>query len=220
MALGLSGDQVEGLASSASAFSARHFDRTQDSDADLYGSILVDPLWRPLQLSPLLDVPKRTYDEAAMAFTGYGLTYEPDDIVRLALWLAKDDAKIDGEEMLDSNLLNAALQRTPGDRGLEAGSSELRYNNGFWAFDAAPMIDCSYPLWIPFMSGYGGITVALFPNGIVYYYFSDAYVFKWASAVLVADSISTLCATEADEAAPQPAASGETARKALSRRKP
>ncbi len=36
MALGLSGDQVEGLASSASAFSARHFDRTQESDADLF----------------------------------------------------------------------------------------------------------------------------------------------------------------------------------------
>lgn len=190
-----------------------------ETDADLYESVLVEPLWRPLQLSPLLDVTKRTCDEAAMPFTGYGLTYESDDIVRLALWLARDGAKIDGEEMLDKALLNAAVQRTPGDRGLEAGSPDLRYNNGFWAVDAAPIIGCSKPIWIPFMSGYGGITVAMFPNGTVYYYFSDAYVFKWASAIVVANSISTLCVTETDDGAIQLVASVETARIALSRRR-
>ena len=41
MALGLSGDQVEGLTSAASAFSARHFDRNQESDADLFGARLL-----------------------------------------------------------------------------------------------------------------------------------------------------------------------------------
>ena len=168
----------------------------QDNDADLYESVLLDPLWRQLELSPLLDETKRTYDEAAMPFTGYGLTYESDDIVRLALWLATDGAKIDGEEMLDRALLNAALQRTPGDQGLEAGSPELRYNNGFWAVDAAPIIDCPHPVWIPFLSGYGGITVAMFPNRIVYYYFSDAHVFRWRSAIVAANSISNMCTTD------------------------
>lgn len=56
-----------------------------------------------------------------------------------------------------------------------------------------PMIDCPRPVWVPFMSGYGGITVAMFPQGIVYYYFSDAYDFSWRSAILAADSISALC---------------------------
>ena len=37
MATGLSGDQVESLATTASAFSSRHFDRDQESDADLFG---------------------------------------------------------------------------------------------------------------------------------------------------------------------------------------
>lgn len=171
----------------------------QDNDADLYRTVLVEPLWRPLQLSPLLDGTKRTYDEAAMPFTGYGLTYEPDDIVRLALWLAKDGATLDGEEMLDRTLLNAALQRTPGDRGLEAGSPELRYNNGFWAVDAAPIIGCPDPVWIPFMSGYGGITVAMFPNGLVYYYFSDAYIFRWAGAIAAVNSVTPFCASENDQ---------------------
>lgn len=169
------------------------FVATMSADADLYRSVLVEPLWHKLRLSPLLDETKRTYDDAAMPFTGYGLTYESDDIVRLARWLATDGARIDGAAMLDEEMLAAALQRNPDDRGLEAGSRDLRYNNGFWAVDAAPIIGCPTPVWIPFMSGYGGITVAMFPDGIVYYYVSDAYVFQWRSAILVADRISSMC---------------------------
>ena len=37
---------------------------------------------------------------------------------------------------------------------------------------------CSF--WIPFMSGYGGITVAMAPNGATYYYFSDNEEFSWS----------------------------------------
>lgn len=40
-ALGLGGDQIEHLASLASAFSTRHFDRTQESDADRFGLELI-----------------------------------------------------------------------------------------------------------------------------------------------------------------------------------
>lgn len=166
---------------------------TADQDADLYQSVLVEPLWHPLQLSPLLDTTKRTYDDAAMPFVGYGLTFEADDIIRLALWLANDGARIDGDAMLDKPMLDAALQRTPGDYGLATGLPDIRYNNGFWSVDAAPIIGCAHPVRVPFMAGYGGIIVAMFPNGIVYYYFSDAYVFKWQSAILAADSISTMC---------------------------
>jgi hypothetical protein len=43
------------------------------------------------------------------------------------------------------------------------------------------------------MSGYGGITVAMFPNDTVYYYFSDGYVHRWASAAVETHKISKLC---------------------------
>ena len=33
------------------------------------------------------------------------------------------------------------------------------------------------------MSGYGGITVALMPNGSSYYYFSDNNEFAWSATV-------------------------------------
>ena len=126
-------------------------------------------------------------------FTGYGLTYEVDDVIRVAAWLNDDGGRLHGDAMLDREMLDATLQRTAGDRGLEAGSADLRYNNGFWAFNAGPSIGCARPAWVPFMSGVSGITVAMFPNGIIYYYYSDSYVFRWQSAREMAHKIRRLC---------------------------
>lgn len=166
---------------------------SEDSGADLYESVLVRPIWHELKLSPLLDVSKRTYDQSNQAYVGYGLTYEVDDIIRIAAWLYESRGRINGEPMLDAAMLDAALQLAPADRGLEAGSSDTLYNNGFLAFNAGPSIGCEEPVWVPFMSGYGGITVAMFPNSVVYYYFSDSYVFHWQSARTVANAISDMC---------------------------
>lgn len=164
-----------------------------DEDADLYRDVLVRPIWWPLELSPLLDDSKRSYDRAAQPFTGYGLTYEADDIVRIALWLNDSNGEIDGEPMLDPELLAATLQRSDKDRGIDTGLDNLRYNNGFWAFDASEMLRCAAPVRVPFMSGVSGITVAMFPNGVIYYYFSDGYVFRWGTAIRAAHEIRSLC---------------------------
>ncbi len=43
------------------------------------------------------------------------------------------------------------------------------------------------------MSGFGGITYALLPNGMTYYYFSDGYTFAWESAVIAANQIKPFC---------------------------
>jgi hypothetical protein len=161
-------------------------------DVDIYTDLVDGPLWRPLGLSPLLSHTKRTYDERAQPFTGYGLTYEADDIVRIARWLNTEHAKIDGEPMLDTDMLAATLQRDPDDVGLPAGTA-LRYNNGFWAYDAGPSLGCSQSAWVPFMSGVSGITVALFPNDVIYYYYSDSYVYRWQSGREAAHAIARLC---------------------------
>jgi hypothetical protein len=160
---------------------------------DVYDSVLLEPVWRALRLSPQLDVTKRTYDDASQPFTGYGLTYETDDIARIASWLAYDGGALDGEPALDTAMLDASLQRLPGVTGLRAGSDDLYYINGFWAFDAGPSLGCTGPVWVPFMSGVSGITVAMFPNGVIYYYFSDSYVFRWQTGREAADAIRPLC---------------------------
>lgn len=166
--------------------------------ADIYDQILYSSIWRRLELSPLLDDSKRTYDDDRQPFAGYGLTYEVDDMARIARWLASDRALLDDEPyldvgILDAAMLDAALQRDSSDRGLDAGFENLKYNNGFWAFNAGPSLACRKDAWIPFMSGVSGITVAMFPNDVIYYYFSDSYVYRWQSARRAAHAIEELC---------------------------
>ena len=63
-------------------------------------------------------------------------------------------------------------------------SADIFYNNGFWSrkFDGHKF-GCNDDVWIPFMSGFGGITFAFFPNKMSYYYFSDEYIYSWEDAV-------------------------------------
>ncbi|MEE3241412.1 MAG: hypothetical protein VX231_10645 [Pseudomonadota bacterium] len=160
---------------------------------DAYSALLVNPIWQKLSLSPLLDHSKRTYDQRAQPFAGYGLTFEADDIVRLADWLDNGEGHLDDKQVLDARLLNASLQRDDSDRGLAAGGKNFRYNNGFWALDVASILDCPKPVWVPFMSGFGGITIALFPNNTIYYYFSDNYTHRWRTGIRASHRIRNLC---------------------------
>jgi hypothetical protein len=43
------------------------------------------------------------------------------------------------------------------------------------------------------MSGYGGILVALLPNGMIYYYFSDGGVYLSALGIAEANRIRPIC---------------------------
>jgi hypothetical protein len=162
-------------------------------DADFYRDILADRLWPALQLGSQLGVSRRTYDAAAQPFTGYGLTLHGDDIARLSLFLNVDHGRIGTMQVLDPVLLDQALQRDGAHPGLRAGFDELRYKNGFWAWNAQQALGCRTATWIPFMSGYGGIVVALLPNGMTYYYFSDGAVFSWKMAAVEADRIRPFC---------------------------
>ena len=51
--------------------------------------------------------------------------------------------------------------------------SQRMYNNSFWANRYTPSDGYACEFWVPQMLGVSGNVVALFPNGITYYYFSD-----------------------------------------------
>jgi hypothetical protein len=80
------------------------------------------------------------------------------------------------------------------DHGLPPGTGFF-YNDGFWAkhFTPAdfPQDKCSF--WVPFMSGFGGITIAMLPNGATYWYFSDNDEFSWYDAVHEAAKLAPVC---------------------------
>ncbi|MFQ5645188.1 MAG: hypothetical protein ACE5FQ_16040 [Thiogranum sp.] len=149
---------------------------------DLFRDLLWRELWQALRLSPTSSVTRRTLDSERAPWTGYGLMHTRDDIARIANFLNVDHGAINGEQVLAPNMLDSALQRLPGVQGLAVtGAAGTYYNKGFWAFDARAWFGCTDPLYIPFMSGIGGIIVALIPNGASYYYFSDSNEFSWVS---------------------------------------
>jgi hypothetical protein len=80
--------------------------------------------------------------------------------------------------------------------GLAAGSSADRYHNGFWYYDLnqdSHGFGCGTAKWVPYMSGFGGISVVLFPNGMVYYNFSDGDDMTWITTAVELDKIASMC---------------------------
>nr|WP_281500539.1 serine hydrolase domain-containing protein [Kordiimonas marina] len=152
---------------------------------------LVRPIWHKLNLSPLMDIMRRTEGADAQDFTGYGMVFNRDDIARTASWLATGGVPLRG--LFATPALDAALQRAPKDRGLPAGADTLRYKNGFWAWNARKTLGCRKDTWLPFLSGYGGISVVMLPNGAAYYYVSDSGVHAFAAPIRELSKITPIC---------------------------
>jgi len=162
-----------------------------DGGDDFYDSV-VAPLWRDLGLSPTILETRRTYDAVRQPFTGWGLAYHADDIIRIAGWLDAG-ARLDGRPMLDEPMLADALQHDQARPGPQADGPNYRYKGGFWARRLGVKLGCEAPVWTPFMSGYGGISVAMLPGGMTFYYFGDSAVFDWGPAAVEADKIKRMC---------------------------
>ncbi len=172
---------------------------------DFFEALLVQPVFRELNLSPAMLTTRRTYDAVRQPFTGWGLAYHRDDIARLARFLLIDQGKLNGQSMFDPSMLAAALQQDPGDRGLPVVALPgFRYKNGFWARNVQGLTGCPHEVWVPFMSGFGGISVVLFPDGIIYYNFADDGAlasFDWGPVVSEVDRLHALCRPAPDVSA-------------------
>lgn len=167
------------------------------SDQDIFTDVVVAELYAPLQLSPVVLHSRRTTDDARQPFTGWGLTFHRDDIARLAHFVSVERGELDGKALLDPELLDAALQRNPRQRGLEAAAFRgLRYQHGFWTRDVQGLLGCAHSTWVPFLSGFGGISVVLFPNGTIYYNFADdgsIQTFDWSLPALEVAKLGRFC---------------------------
>ncbi len=164
--------------------------------ADFYRDMLVEDIFKPLDLSPTTYTTVRTFDSEAQPFTGYGLTLHRDDLVKIGEFLNRRHGSIKGHAMLDDRLLRVALQQTPR-HGLNVGDGANRYLHGFWAWNGAstghgPAL-CEHDTWIPYMAGFGGIGLVLLPNDMVYYFVSDNHEYGFKSALAELNKIRPLC---------------------------
>ncbi|MBP6216452.1 MAG: serine hydrolase [Luteimonas sp.] len=141
---------------------------------DVFDDVLWSGVLGPMGLSPTARVTRRSHDDARQPFFGWGLTLLPDDFAKLARFLGEQRGRIDGAEVLDATLFDAAMQRDPDHPGLPVATLErYRYQHGFWARNVQAELGCAQPTWVPFLSGFGGITVVIFPNGVAWYNVAD-----------------------------------------------
>jgi len=166
------------------------------SSADIFNT-LRDKVYTPITLSPDSLAALRTDNSATgKPIGGYGMFWNQGDIAKVARLLNNNGGKAGTTQLLDPTLLAASMQKNSAARGLVTNDSSTDvYNDGFWGrvFTPADSPNYSCTFYVPFMSGYGGITVAMMPNGATYYYFSDNGEFSWNQAISEAAKLSTPC---------------------------
>jgi len=162
----------------------------QEGANDDIFEFVVEEIYAPLKMGPGVFSTLRTEDNnwQGQAFGGYGLWWVPDDLAKISTFLNIDHGKINGQQILDPDLLDDALQRDPTDRGVNRDGSG-KYNNAFWADQYG--LACKF--WVPHMYGYSGIVVALIPNGTIYYYASDGQEFTTTAAILESQKLIPIC---------------------------
>lgn len=153
---------------------------------------LVDYLYKPLGLSPSTYTSVRSFDPANQAMTGFGLTYHLDDLVKLAELLNNNNGIIGGIQKLKASMVDESLQNTSF-HGQNAGANGNTYDNGFWIYQADTTLGCSSDLYIPYMSGFGGIGVVLLPNNMVYYFVSDNNEHSFVNSITELDKLGDFC---------------------------
>lgn len=172
-----------------------YLESQEGSSADIY-DMMKNEVYNPIKLSAGVSTVSTDNSAAGAPFGGYGLFWTRDDIAKIAKFLNNDNGYANGSQILNINMLADAMQDDPTDRGVDTtGGTGFKYNNGFWAEDFTPaqfpQYTCTF--WVPFMSGYGGITVAMAPNGATYYYFSDNEEFSWYNAIHEMNKLSPMC---------------------------
>ena len=164
--------------------------RKSGSQTDIYRDLLYPQLIKQLDLSPSLSWTQRTYDKTAQPFTGYGMVFHADDIARLA-WALNSNPALN--HYLDSANFDGSRFRSDHTTQKMYDATGIAYSLGFWGINASAWVPCKDITWIPFMSGYGGITVAMFPNGGVYYYFTDSNQHGFRAAAVEANKALNYC---------------------------
>jgi hypothetical protein len=173
----------------------------QGTNADLF-TMMVTDVYTPLKMSGGFMRSVRTDNSPTGQPSGYyGLFYNPDDIAKVGQFVGADTGIIGGNQIIDPARLKDALFKTsnPGlpvpDTGNPTYKNTWVYNHNFWGKKVTaaefPSISCQFT--IPFMSGYGGNTIMMLPNGAVYYVISDAYEFPIDAAITQINTLAPYC---------------------------
>ena len=159
----------------------------EGSDAEIF-AMLRDEVLKPAKVGPdsLTTAAHRQLARPVHPSGGYGMFWTQDDIAKVAKLSRRPRRRRRAAGPPPWPSRRERCRSDPADRGVTtSGAMPFHYNNGFWAQDFMQRRQPAYtsPFSVPFMSGFGGITVALMPNGSSYYVFSDNNEFAWRDVV-------------------------------------
>ncbi len=158
-------------------------------EADIWDMVL-EEVYEPIGIfhAPMM----RTHEpdgSRGIPIFGFGLFPTVDDVAKVTRLLLHG-GQHGGEQLLHPDKLAEALYQTDV-TGLPTGDSneygEAMYHMSFWSTPYRAASGDS--LLIPYMSGYGGNHVALMPNGLVAFRFTDAHIYGVESMAKVAEGI-------------------------------
>ena len=181
---------------------------TNSNDLQTY---LSTNIYTPLKLSAGGQSIMRTDNAASATSTtgyplgGYGMFFNQDDILKIANFMNTGTGIINSAQVIDASRLQDTQFRSsnPGliipDSGFYSGTPPVantnHYNNEVWEKTYTPTeysaLSCSFNA--TYMSGYGGNTVTMFPNGAIYYMFSDGGEFFQDNAMLEINKLIPMC---------------------------
>jgi hypothetical protein len=170
----------------------------RSTSADIFDQVLND-VYIPLNTSQGFGSMLRTNDSPSGHPTGYyGLFYLQDDIAKIGDWLNNGHGVINNEQVLEPTRLTASLFRNPNVTGLSVpvpNDINFFYKNATWGKMMTPaqfpQYSCTFH--VAYMSGFGGITVLMLPDGVTYYVFTDNNQFYWYDAVNEINKIAPFC---------------------------
>ena len=156
----------------------------EGASADIF-DLLVNEIFVPIGVGPGAHTSLRTSDNnwQGPPLGGYGLWLIQDDVAKIVTLLNNNSGVHNGAQLLDADVLASAMQQNSSDRGLPTSSEPFVYNNGFWGHEFTTSDGYSCNFWTPFMSGFGGNSVIMMPNGSTFYVFSDGDTFNWFDVV-------------------------------------
>lgn len=142
-------------------------------DADLWERI-TEEVFRPIGVHHMTMMHVEDEDGAGIPLMASGLRLTVDDLGKVVTLLQNGGVHGD-QQLLHATQLNGALHRTGQVAGLPSGKTfadgDQGYHASFWSL-AHKTAQGAY-FQVPFMSGAGGNTVFLAPNGVSTFVFTD-----------------------------------------------
>lgn len=170
------------------------------TDGDFFDDVIVKDIFEPLGLSASAKWTRRTYDDTRQPFTGWGLLLNRNDLAKLVWFIGGHNKVLKPYDIFATQHYTSVMQSNQSDRGMIAwqifrphASGLIKYNKGFWAYNIQQKLGCDKERWLPYLSGYGGLSAVILPNEMGFYNVSDGGKHAFVDALYELNKIRPLC---------------------------